>query len=347
MKILIILMGSIGDVVRGLSVAESVKESIKGSKIYWAIEPKSLPVLECSKGAVDKIILFNRNGGLKEFPRFISELRRERYDIVFDMQRHFKSGLVSFLSGAKRRVGFHRKNAKEFNWIFNNEYIEPCESSYPKVLHYQKFLSSVGITPGLPRWSLFRPSDLKDAFSDFVKSVSGRYVVLVADAAWKSKRWIQRGYEELLCRLIFEADLKVVLVGGRAGEDLSGYLRSRFPQDGKLLDLVGKTSLSEASYIIQNAIFCIGPDTGLGHISAALGVPYISVFGPTNPARVAPWGMEELVVRAELECMPCGKKVCPLGTGECMRKVSGDMVWEKAKTVLESKGGALEVDYSC
>ena len=119
-RILIVLMGAIGDVTRGLPIAVRIKRSWPDSQISWAVEPLSAPLVT-GHPAIDRVVVFDRKRGIAGYRNLIAELRTESYDLVLDMQRHFKSGMTSLLSGGKVRVGFHRRNAKEFNWLFNIE----------------------------------------------------------------------------------------------------------------------------------------------------------------------------------------------------------------------------------
>ncbi len=117
-KVLIILHGSIGDVTRAIPLANLIRRSFPKATLAWAVEPLASPLLE-HHPAVDEVILFDRRHWWKSFGPFLRRIRSERFDLVLDLQRHLKSGLVSWWSGAPYRLGFHRHDTKEFNWIFN------------------------------------------------------------------------------------------------------------------------------------------------------------------------------------------------------------------------------------
>ena len=84
-----------------------------------------------------------------------------------------------------------------------------------------------------------------------------------------------------------------------------------------------------AEAVAQRLRTAVGPDSGPGHLAAAVGTPYVTLFGPTSPQRTAPYGCEHLVVLAELDCMPCYQKRCPEQTKLCMHNISADAVLEK------------------
>ena len=158
-SILIILMGSLGDVVRGFCLVSHIKNNLPNSKITWIVEPAWSELVDFHP-LIDKMIVFNRPKNVLGVLNLYKIMAQEHFDIVFDLQRHFKSGFFSLLSGAKTRVGFGRKNAKELNWIFNNEHIEDVddELSLPKWRHYLKFTEYLGFLNLHPLISAFLPS---------------------------------------------------------------------------------------------------------------------------------------------------------------------------------------------
>src|SRR5438132_12998021 len=116
-RILIVLTGSIGDVMRALPLLGRVRRGWPDAYIGWAVEPKSEPLLRGHRWA-DKLIVYNRSYAPWTFVPFLRSIRSERFDLVLDLQRHFKSGLISIVSGAPQRLGFARSNTKDFNHLF-------------------------------------------------------------------------------------------------------------------------------------------------------------------------------------------------------------------------------------
>ena len=104
-KILIVLLGASGDVVRGLSLALRIKKHSPGVELCWAVEPRSQSLVE-DHPAIDKVIVFDRPGGVRAFFGFLRQLRSERFDLVLDLQRHLKSGIASWSRSV--RSAYHR-----------------------------------------------------------------------------------------------------------------------------------------------------------------------------------------------------------------------------------------------
>jgi ADP-heptose:LPS heptosyltransferase len=115
-RYLIILLGALGDVVRGLAVVNALKVADPKCTITWLVEPASSGVVALHRG-VDAVIVFKRKEGLRGVLSLVKELRARTFDITLDMQRHLKSGFFSWVSRSPRRIGFHPDDTKEANWF--------------------------------------------------------------------------------------------------------------------------------------------------------------------------------------------------------------------------------------
>lgn len=329
---LIILMGSLGDIARGLCVAAHIKQALPNSCITWLVEPKWAALVEWHP-YIDNVILFNRALNVFGVIGLYSKLRQEHFDITLDLQRHLKSGFFSFLSRSKRRIGFHRHDTKEFNWIFNNERIDFFGDALPKFRHYLKFnqylgmpdiedidfgLTSVNTLPHLPQ-----P----------VVEISKPFIAMVIGSSWQSKDWFFEHYVELIQKILSSGKYAVVLLGDRSKRKLADDIIHELHSD-RVVNMVNKTSLIELIAVLKKASAAVGPDSGPGHLSAAVGTPYVSLFGPTLPSRVVPYGCEHLAVQTTAQCAPCNKKKCADHDEHCMRLITAKDVFEKLNKVL-------------
>ncbi len=118
MKILIIRLGAVGDVIRTIPVLDYIHKKFKNPEISWIVEDRASNLL-INHPLLKKVYIIPRKKYYKVF-RIIKEIRKEKFDLVLDFHGLLKSGVISFFSGVKSRVGFNKKNCKEFNWIFNN-----------------------------------------------------------------------------------------------------------------------------------------------------------------------------------------------------------------------------------
>lgn len=331
-SILIILMGSLGDIARGLCLVTHIKANLPGSHVTWLVEPKWKDLVRCHP-QIDKVIVFKRAWRISALWDLYKVLHQEHFDITLDLQRIMKSGFFSLLSGADRRIGFHPRNAKESNWIFNNEHINYQPDDLAKIRHYLKFTEYLGLP---------EPNTLDFGFSTLSVSANAPrvviekrdpFVAIVMGASWESKEWLFEGYVELVQRILSIHQLGVILVGDRSQRSAANMLAERMHAPG-LINLVGQTSLLELTAVLKAAVAAVGPDSGPGHLAAAVNTPFVTLFGPTSPKRTAPFGFEHLVVNAEINCAPCYKKKCPERDRRCMTRIKVEDIAEKISKVL-------------
>lgn len=337
---LIVLTGSLGDVARGLPLAALLKRARPSGRVTWVVERRWSPLVSLSRH-VSRVVEFNRAAGPRAIPPLVRALREERYDIAFDLQRLFKSGLIARWSGARRRVGFHPRDSRELNRFFNNEYIAAHGTAVSKLRHYLAFGEHVGLdVPASPDFGL---SGL-DVAAHLPASLVRRarpYVVVAVGSSWPSKNWPAIEVERL-CELILAGTaLDIVLAGhGPPAGGGNGAGRPAPVHGGaRVIDLLGRTSLVELTAVLAGARLAIGPDTGTGHVAAAVGTRYLGLFGPTDPRRVAPWGSEALAVTSPAACVGCRRRRCAGGSDWCMASITADLVWARASDALAAADG--------
>ena len=336
-EILIVLTGSLGDVARALCLPAHLKKHLPNSRISWLVEEKWRDLIS-EHPHVDRTIIFRRVWRVGTATDLVSQLRKQAYDISLDLQRIFKSGLMSLASGAKRRIGFHRRNTKEMNWIFSNEQISYQNENLSKLKHYLEFCKHLGLPdPESLDFGLRSPQ----TFSSPMASLQEPYIAIVVGSSWPTKDWHLQGYHELIEKILTIQRYQVVLLGDQTQIKAAGQLQDLCRSE-LVINLVGRTSLGNLVSILGKADVVIGPDTGSGHLAAAVGTPYVTLIGPTDADRVAPYGCEHLVVKGDVPCSPCVKKKCAEPQYDCMRAISAAAVFDMLKVAL--KGSRSERD---
>lgn len=331
-RILIILHGSIGDVTRALPLANLLRRRFPKVFLAWAVEPVCFPLLE-HQPALDEIILFDRRHWWRDLLPFLRKIRSQRFDLVLDLQRHFKSGLISFLSRAPDRIGFNRSDCKELNWIFNNAHIPAVGDQLSKREHYLKFAEYFGETAsGESRFRLTAEEERN--VDKHLARVGEAYAALFVGSRWASKQWFPDQIADCARVMRQRYGFDVVLLGSKDDERAAAEAQA---QCGIVVtNLVGQTSLREVTGIISRAKVSIGPDTGLMHISAAVGTPVVSLWGATSPSRSGPHRFEQLAIRGRAACSPCYLKKCPIGR-LCMRSIATEEISDKVALALSSR----------
>ena len=318
-KILIVLMGAIGDVVRGLPIAVRIKQTWPESHVTWAVEPISRGLVE-NHSAIDRVLVFERSKGMSGYAAFVRKMRGYTYDVCLDLQRHFKSGCTSRLSGATQRLGFDRGNAREFNWLFNTHRLPTQDRFSPKIDQFQAFGDVLGLVEMEPLEFGLRASDEE---SEKIGSLlpqtpsSTSFAAMLLGSTWSSRLWFPKRYAEVGNTLWEERGIASLLIGAENEKEMAAEICAEMPAEA-VVNLTGKTKLRELVAVFERCIVAIGSDSGPMHIAAAVGLPVVSLWGATSPRRSGPYGSENLMLQSAIGCSPCYLRTCPKLRRLCM-----------------------------
>ncbi len=339
-RILIILNGAIGDVVRALPLLGRVRRGFPDAHIAWAIEPKSAPILE-GHPWLDETILYDRRRAPWSFIPFLKRVRGGRFDLAIDLQRHLKSGIISVVSGARDRIGFSANNTKELNHLFSTRRIEPQPEMRLKLLQYQAFGEALGLPLAPVEFGLSASRMERELAQILLKGAPGPRLGVILGSSWPSRIYFPKSIAAVV-RGVCDRDnlngdgpaLFPVLLGGPDETALASEVMRELGGVGAL-NLAGKTSLRDLIAIFPECEAAFGPDSGPMHIAAAVGCPIVSLWGATSPKRSAPWGFDDFAITGEIPCHPCYLRECPVGR-ECMHRIAPEAVIEALRGALKS-----------
>ena len=343
-SVLIVLLGAIGDVVRGFPLAARIKATWPKTRISWAVESPSVDLVkECE--FVDRLIVFKRKAGLKNFKDFYRGLREESYDLSFDLQRHFKSGLTSFIAGSPTRIGFHKSNSREGNYLFNTCSIEPVVHLSDKIEQFMLFGDKIGLLKleegcrfGLQS-SEAEKLNLEKRLGDYFKNSGieffpkAKRALFLIGSTWESRRWPSRHFARLSEKLFEQYGVISLIIGSKGDSVKASEIKSMAKVP--ICDLTGLTTLAEFKTICGLAQFGVGCDSGPLHIASAVGLPVVSVWGPTSPIRSRPYGNSQNVIQSPIGCRGCYQRVCPGLGGVCLEEIGEDIVLAMLDRVLK------------
>ncbi len=333
-KILIVLHGSIGDVSRALPLANLLRKAYPEARISWSIEPAAFPLVE-NHPAVDEVLLFDRKRWWKSLLPFLERVRSGHFDLVLDLQRILKSGLVSRYSGAPIRLGFHRLDSKELNWVFNNFHIEFAGENISKLFHYFKFAEFLGMGTAPPEWKITCSPQEEKNVTQRLHGVGERFAVFFLGARWESKRWFPYQAALSASEVHKRFGLDIVLLGG--AEDVPLATEFENYQIVPVKNFVGVNTLRESIAMLARSKVAVGPDTGLMHLCAAVGIPVVSLWGATNPLRTGPFSFDHLVLQGKADCSPCYLRKCSIGR-ICMQSIEVRDIVAKVEMALGQGG---------
>ena len=340
-RILIIKPSALGDIILALPALSALKRSFPEAKISWFVRPEFAPLIT-GHPFISDIILFDRKqlskwwcspDSFKSLWSLIKQLRAGKFDLVFDFQGLFRTGFFSWVTGSKRRFGM--AGARELAHLFYTDKISQDASSIHLVDYYLKMVVAAGAKQGEAEFKLPEDAGAAEKIDKLLKSqgVNGKYAVIVPGAAQPNKRWPIERFAELAGKIGERFGLSIVATGSQGEREYIEAIGKR------VINLAGKTSVRELIPLMKRASLVVSNDTGPGHIAAALGVPIVMIFGPTNPARVCPYKRPECVVA--IEPNERGMKADSYEPRHDITHITVEQVFETACQQI-SKNGSLD-----
>lgn len=279
--VLIIKPSSLGDILNGLQLAATLKAARPELRISWVVADTFAPVVrDCL--AVDRVFVFSRKGGVGGFIRLLRELRRERFDLVLDLQGLARSGLMTWAARAPRKVG--RSDAREGAGLFYHETVPLPTGEWREhsVAILLEFCRVFDLQPALAGKVAFRPPAQFRYDAVFAARGGVGPVLMFPDSRGADREW--PGFAELTQRfLAAHPEARVVWAGQKVLPSPAGVDAPRFE------NLMGKTTLPEVIAMIPRSALVVANDSGPMHLAAALGVRTLSLFGPTRANMRAPY----------------------------------------------------------
>ncbi len=346
-KILIIRLSALGDTIHTLPLASAIKKAHPEAKIGWVVEDKAQQFVQ-NNPLIDKCYILPRKTwkkrgfsfeNIREFFQIISEIRKEKYDIVIDTQQLFKSASLMFFLNIKRKIT--HSDGREFSWIFANEFIKTKRKQFDLDYHVVRrnldFASHLGLDNDFIEFSLPQlPKESLDFVDELLSAIdkSKPTLTLAPATTWETKHWNKQYWADLINR--FADDINVIITGSSADHELVSSIL-KLVEDKSVLNITGKTNLLELSEVYRRSDVVVSPDSGSAHIAWAVQKPsLITVFCATSNTRTGPFGDKYYSLAPNLNCYPCMKKVCPSKTQKniCTSAVNSTQVINIVKKIL-------------
>jgi len=296
-EICIVMLSAIGDAVHVLPVANALKRAWPESRITWIVQP--LPyALVAGHRAIDELLVFRRRRGpgwWRSYKELADGLAGRRFDLVLGLQVYLKAGLVTALLGARVKLGFDRRRARDAQWLFTNRRIPPHADQHVQD-QYLEFLHHLGVDPHPVTWDLRLTDAEREEQAAFFAGLDRPACAVVVGTSKPEKNWSVDGYARVLEGLEAEHGLRPVLVGGPAPEERRIADEVMSATRARVVDALGD-SPRRLLWILEGSALTVTPDTGPLHIARAVETPVVSLFGRTNPKRSGPYrAYEDLIV---------------------------------------------------
>lgn len=339
MNFLIVRLSSLGDIIHTLPSFAALKKNFPGAKITWIVEEKGKEILALVPG-IDRTFVHgtkNKKKTFKLFRKLVSDLRHSlkgKDYTALDFQGLIKSGLITWISGAKKRFGFSRQNCRESQAsLFYTDRAEIMPETIHVIQKNLNLLRLLSIKEEKFVFPVSIPEPISTSVLKGLKSLGfnekKKLIVLNVGAAWKTKRWFEDRWVKLI-KIIQSPDLFPILLWGTENEKVLAENIS----DKTETPLVPTISIQEVIALIGVSSLVITGDTFALQAACALNRPVVALFGPTNPKRNGPFNPLDKVVFHQSKCSFCYKKQC--SSLECMQKINPEEVADLAVEVLKT-----------
>ena len=320
MKILIVKLGSIGDIIHTLPSLAAIRQNVPGTEISWVVESRSAEILRGNE-LIDRLIEVDtrslRKGPivasiLPSLREHFRKLRRHKFDLAIDFQGLMKSAAIAKLSGAKIRYGFDTASMREpASRIFLNRSVEVPKNT--NIIRKNLALAAVALGFEIPENGLKFPISTELAHTrerdDIVSGANAKFAILNPAGGWVTKLWPAENYGALADQL-WEAHRisSIVAVGPDESELAARVLAAS--RSGKVT--VARPSLKGFYELAKKASVYVGGDTGPTHLAIAAGAPVVGIFGPTEWWRNgSPFSADICVELTDIDCrIDCHRRTC-------------------------------------
>ena len=329
MNILVVKPSSLGDIIHTFPAVALIRRRYPEAGIYWVASQAFVGIITLFP-AVNGVIVFRRErlGQLRNCPEaltFLRELRQRPYDIAVDFQGLLRSGLITRVSGARRRIGF--REAREGARLFYSEKV----AVPPTVKHAvdrNVFLvrSALGITEPMSIPDLVSPREAVEAARELWGrqpfAANGPVLAVAPAARWPSKTWPPAFFAEVISRVAREIEGVRCWLLGTHDERVVADAVAGACSGLKPVNLAGETALATLVELLRGSGVLLTNDSGPMHLAAALRVPTVALVGPTDPELTGPYGDRHAVFRGQCPHSPCRHRRCPLPDRACIANVA-------------------------
>jgi heptosyltransferase-2 len=336
-SIVFIQTAFIGDLFLSLPTLQQIRSTYPEHKI----------ILVCKKGLSEYFIKENKvdvafeieKGKSNSYADAILKINQHLVDVVICPHRSFRSAWLAFQIKSPVKVGFSRIWAR----LFFNKTVT-YQKKWPDVIRQMNILSVLSATVQkeieIKDWSFLNFCDSHGAFPQIPsffqfpktqnKSQKNNLTAIFPGSVWKTKQWTVEGFTEVVTALLKNGQ-RVLLMGGPTEKEICDQIQKVNPQAE---NWAGRLSLYESILKIKECQQVLCNDSAPAHMAASLGIPVVSIFGPTTlELGFRPWNDQSCVVEnLQIDCRPCGAhghNQCPKGHHRCMKDLSSENVIQK------------------
>ena len=333
-KILIIRTDGIGDLLNSTPAIALLRQNYPDAEMTVLARPLNAPVLHGNPD-VDRILIFDRGGAhrrLRKRLQFYQKLRREQFQLVVAMQTATWPHFVAFLTGAPYRLGRYQKRFKStLTHAWRGSYRKGETHEVDRNLELARLICNGDAVRRL----VFHLSSEEIANAEALLKTWGigteRFLVGIHPGGSSfDKRWPEKHYAELADRLARRDNAVVLILHGPDEAALARTIQEAMQTRALVY---APPSIRELAALLSRCNLFVCNDSGPMHLAAALAVPTVAIFGPTDHGVWHPLSEKASIVRRDMPCWPCSAHKCKIGW-ECTKKLPVAQVWNKIEERL-------------
>jgi len=332
MRMLIRATNWVGDAILALPALRAVRAKFPHAHIALLARPYLADIYR-AQGVSDEPIAYDPAGehrGWKGRERLVRELRARRFDIALLLPNSFDAAWLAWRSGIPERIGYARDGRSP---LLTKAIPVPKPGEIPphEKFYYLELLVRAGWSDKLSdptHIALEVPDADRQRAEQTLLAAGARPAALrVAVGAGASygaaKCWPPDRFAKTLNQMVNETDAEVIVLGAPGEASVSAAIARELRR--RPIDLTGKTAIAELPALLSQCHLFLGNDSGAMHVAAAVGLPVVAVFGPSDPGGTAPVTPRATIVQQKPYCSPCFLRRCPTDH-RCMKSVTPEMV---------------------
>lgn len=334
-RIALLKPSALGDIVHSLPVLTALRRRFPQAHISWIVNSGYRGLLQ-GHPHLDEILPFERSASksrwgraLANQVRFLLELRRQRFDLVLDLQGLLRSGLMALATGAPRRVGLTaaREGA---SWFYTDVVAGTDRRTVHAVERYWRVAEALGAGNGPIEFHVPIPERARQWAAEQLQTWPRPWIMMGPGSRWQTKRWPTQHFAALARRAQEQSGGSIILVGAGDEIDLAQQVQQQLKEPS--LDLSGQTTLPQLSALLARADLMIANDTGPLHLAAALGRPVVAPYTCTRINLTGPYRSDG-ALETTVWCRGSLWKHC--SRLECMDELTPERLWPLVDKVLQ------------
>ncbi|GIX03012.1 MAG: lipopolysaccharide heptosyltransferase I [Planctomycetaceae bacterium] len=318
-RVLILKPSALGDVVQALPLLTPLRQRFPHAHFTWLIQSRFADLVQ-QHPQLDDVWCISRRPSWGEVWQVLRRLRQGRFDLVLDLQGLCRTGILTWATQARWRVGL--QTAREGAHFSYNRVVPDSGWQIPAAQRYWRVAEVFGVGHIPPQAYIpYTPQDDQQA-EQWLGTLPRPLIGVQLGAQWETKRWPPERFAAAVQPVLQQFPGSVILVGSREEEPLARRfcLTGNFSSlEQRVLSLVGRTTLRQLTCVLQRLDVLLTNDSGPMHLAAALGTPIVGLFTCTDAYRSGPVGDGHRCLQAAVPCAACYHKRCPLRGAATLR----------------------------